>query len=161
MHGLGVSDRIRQITQGVFVVRPGSLFPALYRLEQNGWLKSHWGESEKNRKAKYYALTRSGAVRRGQPAARGGVVTVLWTRRLRSFFRILLRRRKADEELDADVRSCFEMLVDRYIERGMSHEEAKRAACWEFEGMEQVKDKVRELRLGSSLATVPQDTRFA
>ena len=60
MHGLGVSDRIKQITQGVFVVRPGSLFPALYRLEQNGWLKSHWGESEKNRKAKYYALTRSG-----------------------------------------------------------------------------------------------------
>src|SRR5258708_29361018 len=53
------------------------------------------------------------------------------------------------------------MLVDRYIERGMSHEEAKRAVRWEFEGMEQVKDKVRELRLGSSLATVPQDTRFA
>jgi PadR family transcriptional regulator PadR len=60
MHGLGISDRIKQITQGVFVVRPGSLFPALYRLEENGWIKGHWGESERNRKAKYYTLTRSG-----------------------------------------------------------------------------------------------------
>jgi transcriptional regulator len=60
MHGLGVSDRIRQITRGVFVVKPGSLFPALYRLDQNGWIKGHWGESENNRKAKYYTLTPSG-----------------------------------------------------------------------------------------------------
>jgi transcriptional regulator len=60
MHGLGVSDRIRQITRGVFRVKAGSLFPALYRLEQNGWISGHWGESENNRKAKYYTLTRSG-----------------------------------------------------------------------------------------------------
>jgi PadR family transcriptional regulator, regulatory protein PadR len=60
MHGLGVSDRIKQITRGVFVVKPGSLFPALYRLEQNGWIAGEWGESEKNRRAKYYSLTRSG-----------------------------------------------------------------------------------------------------
>ena len=60
MHGLGVSDRIRQITRGVFVVKPGPLFPALNRLEQNGWIKGHWGESENNRKAKYYTLTPSG-----------------------------------------------------------------------------------------------------
>jgi|ERR1051326_1460164 transcriptional regulator len=60
MHGLGVSDRIKQVTQGVFVVKPGSLFPALYRLEQNGWIEGEWGESENNRKAKYYSLTRAG-----------------------------------------------------------------------------------------------------
>jgi transcriptional regulator len=60
MHGLGVSDRIKQITRGVFVVKPGSLFPALYRLEQNGWIAGEWGESEKSRRAKYYSLTRSG-----------------------------------------------------------------------------------------------------
>ena len=60
MHGLGLSDRIKQITQGVFVVKPGSLFPALYRLEQNGWIEGQWGESENNRKAKYYSLTRAG-----------------------------------------------------------------------------------------------------
>jgi PadR family transcriptional regulator, regulatory protein PadR len=60
MHGLGISDRIRQATRGVFVVKAGSLFPALYRLEQNGWIEGAWGESENNRRAKYYALTRSG-----------------------------------------------------------------------------------------------------
>lgn len=63
MHGLGVSDRIKQVTRGVFVVRPGSLFPALYRLEQNGWISGQWGESQNNRKAKYYTLTRSGRAR--------------------------------------------------------------------------------------------------
>jgi len=63
MHGLGISDRIKQITLGVFAVRAGSLFPALYRLERNGWIEGRWGESENHRRAKYYVLTRSG---RGQ-----------------------------------------------------------------------------------------------
>jgi len=60
MHGLGISDRIKQVTQGVFMVKPGSLFPALYRLEQNGWIEGEWGESDNNRKAKFYSLTRAG-----------------------------------------------------------------------------------------------------
>ena len=60
LHGLGVSDRIAQITQGTFRVKPGSLFPALKRLEERGWLKSAWGESDNNRRAKYYRLTKTG-----------------------------------------------------------------------------------------------------
>lgn len=60
LHGLGVSDRIAQITQDAFQVKPGSLFPALHRLEENGWLKSSWGESDNNRRAKYYRLTKAG-----------------------------------------------------------------------------------------------------
>ena len=60
MHGLGISDRIKQTTRGVFVVKPGSLFPALQRLEQNGWIEGEWGESENNRKAKFYRLTTGG-----------------------------------------------------------------------------------------------------
>ncbi|HEX4684092.1 MAG TPA: PadR family transcriptional regulator [Gemmatimonadaceae bacterium] len=60
LHGLGVSRRIDQITQGAFVVGPGSLFPALHRLEEQGWLESSWGESENNRRAKFYKLTSSG-----------------------------------------------------------------------------------------------------
>ena len=59
-HGISVADRIRQITSGTFEVKPGSLFPALQRLEQEGWLSSSWGRSESNRRAKYYALTRAG-----------------------------------------------------------------------------------------------------
>ena len=60
LHGLGVSGRIEQITQGTFQVKPGSLFPALHRMEEAGWLTSEWGESENNRRAKYYRLTRAG-----------------------------------------------------------------------------------------------------
>src|SRR3990170_6571323 len=60
LHGLGVSRRIEQITGGTFVVQPGSLFPALHRLEEAGWLTSTWQPSENNRRAKYYTLTRAG-----------------------------------------------------------------------------------------------------
>ena len=60
MHGLGISNRIAQITRGTFVVKPGSLFPALHRMEEGGWLASSWGESENNRRAKYYRLTAAG-----------------------------------------------------------------------------------------------------
>ena len=59
-HGLGVSRRIEQITQGAFHVTPGSLFPALHRMEEARWLASKWGESENNRRARYYRLTKSG-----------------------------------------------------------------------------------------------------
>jgi PadR family transcriptional regulator len=60
LHGLGVANRINQITNGTFEVKPGSLFPALHRMEEAGWLKASWGESENNRRAKFYTLTKAG-----------------------------------------------------------------------------------------------------
>jgi PadR family transcriptional regulator PadR len=60
LHGLGISRRIEQITRGTFQVKPGSLFPALHRMEEAGWLSSFWGESENNRRAKFYRLTKKG-----------------------------------------------------------------------------------------------------
>src|SRR5215813_4813752 len=60
MHGLGISRRIAQVTGETFQVKPGSLFPALHRMEEAGWLSSSWGESENSRKAKYYRLTKAG-----------------------------------------------------------------------------------------------------
>jgi PadR family transcriptional regulator, regulatory protein PadR len=60
LHGLGISRRIDQITNSTFQVKPGSLFPALHRMEEAGWLTSFWGESENNRRAKYYRLTAAG-----------------------------------------------------------------------------------------------------
>ncbi len=60
MHGLGIANRIGQITNGTFQVKPGSLFPALHRMEEAGWLTSSWGESENNRRAKFYRLTPAG-----------------------------------------------------------------------------------------------------
>ena len=60
LHGLGIARRLAQITHGTFQVKPGSLFPALHRMEQAGWLSAAWGESENNRRAKYYRLSRAG-----------------------------------------------------------------------------------------------------
>lgn len=61
MHGIGVANRIHQVTRGTFAVKPGSLFPALRRLEQQGWISGEWGPSENNRRARYYTLTRKGS----------------------------------------------------------------------------------------------------
>jgi transcriptional regulator len=60
LHGMGISRRISQMTNGVFEVKAGSLFPALHRMEEAGWLTSTWGESETNRRAKFYSLTKAG-----------------------------------------------------------------------------------------------------
>ena len=60
LHGVGIADRIEQVTQGVFIVGPGSLFPALHRLAEQGWIEGEWGESESGRRVKFYQLTSSG-----------------------------------------------------------------------------------------------------
>src|SRR5258705_8087026 len=69
LHGLGVSRRIQQITKGTFSVQPGSLFPALHRLEEAGALSSSWQPSENNRRAKFYSLTKAGRRRLGDETA--------------------------------------------------------------------------------------------
>jgi PadR family transcriptional regulator, regulatory protein PadR len=73
LHGLGISRRIEQITQGTIQVKPGSLFPALHRMEEAAWLTSYWGESENNRKAKFYRRTKAGE-------RQLGVETEQWTK---------------------------------------------------------------------------------
>ena len=82
LHGLGVSRRIDQISGGVFFVQPGSLFPALHRLEQEGWIKGQWGESDNNRKAKFYQLTPGGRRRLGEERAN-------WAQAVRAISKVL------------------------------------------------------------------------
>jgi PadR family transcriptional regulator, regulatory protein PadR len=60
LHGVGIADRIEQVTGGVFVVGPGSLFPALHRLAEQGWIAGQWGALPSGRRAKFYALTAAG-----------------------------------------------------------------------------------------------------
>ena len=60
MHGWGIAQRIRQVSGEVLQVNQGALYPALHRLEQSGWIKAKWGESDNNRRAKYYSLTTAG-----------------------------------------------------------------------------------------------------
>src|SRR5258706_10822396 len=68
-HGWGISERIQQTSQDVFRVNQGSLYPALHRLEQEGWIDAEWGASENNRKARFYRLTRSGRKRLDEETA--------------------------------------------------------------------------------------------
>jgi PadR family transcriptional regulator len=82
LHGLGVSRRIEQITGGTFVVQPGSLFPALHRLEEAGWLTSAWEPSENNRRAKYYKLTRAGRKQLGDATEQWNRIALAMTRAL-------------------------------------------------------------------------------
>ena len=59
-HGFGIAQRIHLLSQEVLTVEEGSLYPALYRLEEKGWIESEWGQSDNNRRAKFYSLTKAG-----------------------------------------------------------------------------------------------------
>lgn len=83
MHGYGIAQRIQQVSRDVLRVNQGSLYPALLRLEQRGWIASEWGTSENNRRARFYSLTRAG---RRQLAAE----TERWERFSAAIGRLLL-----------------------------------------------------------------------
>ncbi len=82
MHGWGISQRIQSVSDRVLVVNQGSLYPALYRLEEEGWIASEWGASENNRRAKFYRLTRSGERQRAREQQN-------WQRLASAVFRVL------------------------------------------------------------------------
>lgn len=83
-HGLGVARRVEQLTGDAFQVKPGSLFPALHRLEEKGWLASEWGVSDNNRRAKYYQLTKAGRKQFDREVATWGRVAFAINRSLES-----------------------------------------------------------------------------
>jgi transcriptional regulator len=82
MHGYGIAQRIHEAVDDLLKVEDGSLYPALYRMEERGWIASEWGISENNRRAKYYKLTRAG---RRQLSAQ----SVNWERISRAVMRVL------------------------------------------------------------------------
>jgi PadR family transcriptional regulator len=81
-HGYGIARRIEQVAQGALALNQGTIYPALLRLEQKGWIGSDWGTSENNRRARFYSLTRSG---RKQLATE----TALWERNVATVKRLL------------------------------------------------------------------------
>jgi PadR family transcriptional regulator PadR len=80
MHGWGISQRLQQISRDVLQVNQGSLYPALYRLEQQGSIESSWGESENNRRAKFYRLTKAGRKQLAEETASWERITEAVTR---------------------------------------------------------------------------------
>ena len=86
---------------------------------------------------------------------------MLWLNRLRTFAQLCFHRRKLEADLDAELRTYRDMLVDRNLQHGLSRVDAERAARIDFEGLEQVKEQVREVRVGASIESVLQDVRYA
>ncbi len=84
MHGFGISQRLSQISKDVFHVNQGSLYPALHRLEEKGWIQSEWGMTENNRKAKYYRLARVGRKQLQQETKQWGILSAAIARVLQS-----------------------------------------------------------------------------
>jgi PadR family transcriptional regulator, regulatory protein PadR len=82
LHGYGIAMRIQQVSEDLLKLNQGTLYPALLRLEQRGWISSKWGVSENNRKAKYYSLTRAGRKQLAAEAASWERMSALMTRLL-------------------------------------------------------------------------------
>jgi PadR family transcriptional regulator PadR len=82
LHGYGIALRLEQMSRGVFRINPGSLFPALLRLERSGWIESEWRATENHRRAKYYLLTRAGKAKLKSE-------TREWSRQIAAIARIL------------------------------------------------------------------------
>ena len=84
MHGFGIAQRIQQVSEDLLQLNQGTLYPALLRLEQRGWIVSKWGVSENNRKAKYYSLTRTGRKQLEEEAESWGRMSAMINRVLRT-----------------------------------------------------------------------------
>ena len=171
MHGWGVMQRLRHLTDDTFQVTPGSLFPPLRRLEENGWASSHWDRSENNRKARYYSITKAGRKQlasetQNWQAIMAAVQKVVAGGMRRLWFRLvsMLRRLNGGGASEADFTEEFRSFVEHdtpKIRSGMSPEDAHRAALIELGGAEQVKECVREDRAGARWAGILRDTRYA
>ena len=171
MHGLGISRRIEQITSGTFQVKPGSLFPALHRMEEAGWLASSWGESENNRRAKFYQLTKTGRRQLNIEAAQWSASLSRSLahskqirnnmRRFSNLWRNLIRTDQVEQKLDEEMRAYLDLLKEEKIRSGLDPQTAHRAALLELGGIEQVKESVRDVRAGRSLERFISDVRHA
>ena len=171
MHGYGISQRLAVLSRDNFHVNPGSLFPSLYRLEQDGRSKPSGGASENNRNAKYYKLTAAGA-KAARPEQTtlgsdlvcdrqrpGGRMRLL--HRFASVVRWIFRRGEAERSWMQELQGFIELSVADKVRDGLSPAEARRLAVLELGGVEQAKEQVRTYRHGGWLDEVGRDVRYA
>ena len=170
LHGYGIARRIEQVAEGALALNQGTIYPALLRLEQKGWIKSDWGTSENNRRARFYAITAAGKRHlvggsrqlgqdgrdRQSPAHHGLIVRPFLSRVLDVILRRSRERRLADE-----VQSHLDLLTDEYVSRGLPVNEARLAARKTFGGVEQMKERYRDRRGFPMITELVQDTRYA
>jgi transcriptional regulator len=150
-HGHGIGQAIRANSGELLHVETGSLYPALHRLEQQGWIKSEWKLSENNQRAKYYQLTAAGKKQLSSEQSRWkllvkahneGHETCLRERPM--WWKTLFRRRRLEQELEDEIQSHLTIESRQRMERGESPEEAERNARKDFGNTALVKDVTRD-----------------
>ena len=166
-HGYGIAQRLEQISKSVVQVNQGSLYPALHRLEQKGWLKADWKQSETGREAKFYSLTRSGQkqlrVEKDSWARLTGAVQLIFDERYRAMNRILnwFRLRRLEGDLDRELQYHIDRRVTDLIHSGLPEPEARRRVALELGGATQVREEVRDIWLTRWLRDFVYDLRFS
>ena len=180
LHGYGIARRIEQISKDVLQLNQGTLYPALLRMEQEGWIASKWGASEKNRKARFYSITAAGRKRLAKetedwrrmsstierflgfdPGSLAEERRMSWASVVAARLRGLFEHKRLERELDDEVRFHLEMQIEDNLKAGMNPAEARYAALRSFGGIEPMKESYRERRAFALVETMAQDVRYA
>src|SRR4029450_1927463 len=156
-HGYGIARRIEQVSEDVLQLNQGTIYAALLRLQQRRWISATWGTSDNNRKAKFYAITKTGRKQLGARAADAmpPCLSVALSRT-----RALFLARRLDEDFDREIAAHLAMLTDEHIRRGLTPEAARRAAIIQFGGAMQIKEEQHERRGLPLVETTLQDLRY-
>ena len=174
-HGYGIARRIERTSAHQLVVNYGTLYPALLKLEQEGYIRSDWGVSENNRKAKFYALTRAGRKQLAREAREWEQTTAILARfltpnegsvvrRLRAAgWRLaeLFARGRRERELAAELHAHLQHHIDDNVRAGMTAAEAQRHAVLSLGGVEQTKEAYRDRRGFLAVDTALRDLQYA
>ena len=176
LHGYGIARRIEQISEDVLQLNQGTIYASLLRLQQRRWISASWGTSDNNRKAKFYAITRSRPEAARRPGAELGAdlrrddadaparasadAMPAWLAILASRLRGLVTGRRQDEEFDREVAAHLDLLTEEHIRRGLPPDEARRQAILRFGGPVQIKEQQHEHRGLPFVETTLQDVRY-
>ena len=173
LHGYGIARRIEQVAEGMLALNQGTIYPALLRLEQKGWIASEWGTSENNRRARFYSSPRP-AASSSLPKPTVGPTVAIWSTAClepesSARLRVLLARLVwyADRSVVART-SCarrlethLELLADEHRRRGLSDAQARLAARRELGGIAQTREAFHDARVLPGIDALRQDLRFA
>ena len=178
MHGWAIGQRISQMSNEVLLVGQGSLYPALHKLEQQGWIEAEWGESDNNRRAKYYHLTRAGRRALKDETAQWErlsaaislascappdeeVDDVRLLRMIQLRLRSLFRGNEVERELDAELRDHLERQIESHRAAGLSPADARVTALREFGNVPLIQEQVRDTRRVGLVEDALRDLRYA
>ena len=170
LHGYGIARRIEQVAEGSLALNQGTIYPALLRLEQKGWIASEWGASENNRKARFYSITRAGRKQLTAEAENWGRTVAMMARLLET--RTVTRAARAalppsgprhatPAALDEEIAAHLALLAADYERRGLSPADARAAARREFGPVTQLRETYREQRRLPFFDTLAQDLAYA